>query len=90
MKPLQTLKNISVNKVDERDAIRDAVYLLRKERAEALAEMARTFDEEYYTPNLESLMCRCSVIGHRFNFSSKGVGWYECCICGFTEEREFE
>lgn len=70
--------------------IADAVRGIEKERRDAMRELMRDFDQNYYSPNLKDMREACGRIGHKWRFSQLGpLGdpWFLCGVCHAHECR---
>ena len=69
--------------------IADAVRGIEKERRDAMRELMRDFDQDYY-PNLKGLREACARIGHKWRFTHLGPlsdPWFSCGVCHASECR---
>jgi hypothetical protein len=70
--------------------IADAVRGIERERREAMRDLMRDFDENYYYPNLKDMREACARLGHKWQFTHLGpLGdpWFTCCVCHAAECR---
>lgn len=67
-----------------------AMRRIEKERLNALQELMRDFDKNYYSPNVRTLREACGRLGHKWRFTGLGPfgdPWFSCGICYVSECR---
>ena len=70
--------------------IADAVRGIEKERRDAMRELMRDFEQDYYYPNLKDMQEACGRLGHKWRFTHLGPlsdPWFSCGVCHASECR---
>ena len=64
--------------------IAEAVCKVEQQRREAMRELMRDFEKNYYYPKLKTLREACDKLGHKWAFTHLGpLGdpWFSCLVC---------